>query len=164
MILELLGRAGVLFPEPSPLDRIMAARGTDVVGNQVVVGDDVALMGMIPQPADILDELATGVDQGIVNGNDAVMAVAGFRVVLQPGQTAIVERCRIPGGLDEPAIEAGLICGGGGLAIDSAYVFALCHDQIGEVLSKMAPGGFVVKDIAEKLQGLIHNRWKVHSP
>ena len=44
VILEVLGRTTVLFPEPSPRDRIMAARGTDIVGNQIVVGNDVALL------------------------------------------------------------------------------------------------------------------------
>ena len=77
VILEVLCRAAVLFPEPSPLDRIMAARRTDVVGNQVVVGDDVALMGMVPQPAHVLDELAAVIDQGVVNGNDAVGGCSG---------------------------------------------------------------------------------------
>ena len=105
VILEVLGRAAVLFPEPPPLDRIMTARGTDVVGNQVVVGDDVALLGMVPQPAHVLNELAAVIDQGIINGNDAVRAVAGLRVVLQPGQTAVVEHRRVPRRLDQPAIE-----------------------------------------------------------
>ena len=35
--------------------------------------------------------------------------------------------------------------------------FALRHHQPGEVLGKMPPGGFVVKDIAEKLQGISNN-------
>ena len=44
---------------------------------------DVALLGMVPtnQPTS-LDELAAVVDQSIVNGNDAVGVVAGFRVAL----------------------------------------------------------------------------------
>ena len=36
------------------------------------MGDDVALLGMVLQPAHVLDELAAVIDQGIVNGNDAV--------------------------------------------------------------------------------------------
>ena len=118
---------------------------------------------MVPQPAHVLDELAAVIDQRIVNGNDAARAVAGFRIVLQPRQTAVVERRRIPGRLDQPPIEAGLIRGDGKQAIDGACVLALCHHQPGEVLGKMAPGRFVVEDIAEKLQCLLHEGWKVHS-
>ena len=44
---------------------------------------------MVPQPAHVLDELAVVIDQRIVNGDDAAGAVAGFRVVLQPGQTTV---------------------------------------------------------------------------
>ena len=111
-------------------------------------------MGMVPQPAHVLDELAAVIDQGVVDGNDAVRAVAGVRIVLQPVQTAVVESHRIPVRLDQPAVEARLIRGGGKLAIDGAYVFSLCYHQAGEIFGKMTAGGFVVKDIAEKSQCL----------
>ena len=58
------------------------------------------MMGMVPQPAHVLDELAAVVDQGIVDGNDTVRAVAGFRIVLQPRQTSVIECRRILGSLD----------------------------------------------------------------
>ena len=62
-------------------------------------------MGMVPQPAHVLDELAVVIDQGVVDGNDAARAVAGVRIVLQPVQTTVIERRRIPVRLDEPAIQ-----------------------------------------------------------
>ena len=122
------------------------------------------MMGMVPQPAYVLDELAAVVDQSIVDGNDTTGAVAGLRVVLQPGQTAVIERRLVPGCLDQPAVEARLIRGDGELSIDGAYVFAFCHHQPGEVFGKMAAGGFVVEDIAGKVQCLFHKGWEVHSP
>ena len=118
---------------------------------------------MVPQPAHVLDELAAVIDQGVVDGNDAVRAVAGVRIVLQPGQTAVVELCRVPVRLDEPAVEARLIRGDSELAIDGAYVFSLCYHQAGEIFGKMTAGGSVGKDIAEKFQCLIHKGWEVHS-
>ena len=63
-------------------------------------------MGMVPQPAYVLDELAAVVDQGIVDSNDAVGAVAGLRIVLQPVQTMVAPLRRIPIRGDEPAVEA----------------------------------------------------------
>src|SRR3712207_9000388 len=61
----------------SKVERVVLARGANVVGDQVVVGDLVPLRGVIPEPADVVDELACVVDQGVVHGDGAVVAVAG---------------------------------------------------------------------------------------
>ncbi len=53
----------------------MLAGSADVVGKQVIVGNLVPLLGMIPEPADVFDELAVVVDEDIVQGNDALVAV-----------------------------------------------------------------------------------------
>lgn len=66
VILERLGLTCVSFFEPSPCNRIMRARGTDGVGGQVIMGDDVALVGMVPKPAHVFDQFAGMVHQGIV--------------------------------------------------------------------------------------------------
>ncbi len=50
----------------------MLARGADVVGNQVIMGDHMPLVGVVPQPADILDQLPVMVDQRVVQGNHPV--------------------------------------------------------------------------------------------
>lgn len=44
----------------------------------------------------------------------------------------------------------------------SLYVFALCHHQLREIFVKMAADRLVVKDLAEKLQCFINNRWDIH--
>jgi hypothetical protein len=52
-------------------------RGTAIVGNQIVVGDQVALVGVVPEPADIGNQLAGVLDQRVVDRDDAVFGVAG---------------------------------------------------------------------------------------
>jgi hypothetical protein len=68
VILELLLLARVLFPEPSPFHRRVCSRGTDIVGEQGIMGDDIPLVGMVPKPAHVCDQLARMVHQGIVDG------------------------------------------------------------------------------------------------
>lgn len=78
-------------------ERVALARNLDVVDDQVVVGDQVALVGVIPEVAHVLDQFALVVDQGVVNREDAVLSVAGGRVLLEPGQVALIQRLGIPG-------------------------------------------------------------------
>jgi hypothetical protein len=84
-ILEQLGVVGernlvrltlLLLAEAAELQGVVLAGGADVVGDQVVVGDLVAFLGVVPEPADVVDELAVVVDQGVVDGDDPVVAVA----------------------------------------------------------------------------------------
>jgi hypothetical protein len=59
--LPLLARG--FFLEPSPGNRILCSRGADIVGDQVIMGDDLALVGMVPEPADVCAQLAHMVHQ-----------------------------------------------------------------------------------------------------
>src|ERR687898_2516141 len=56
------------FWQAAEVQRVALARGTGVVGDDEVVGDLVALLGVAPEPADVVDELAVVVDQGVVDG------------------------------------------------------------------------------------------------
>src|SRR6266536_3326854 len=48
-----LGQAGLLLAKTTELQRIMLAGGAHIVDNQIVVGNQVALVGVIPEPSDI---------------------------------------------------------------------------------------------------------------
>lgn len=74
----------------SEIEWIVLPRGVDVVGEQIVVGDKVALVGVVPEPASVLDQLSIVVNQGIVEWNDAVLAVTSGRVLLQPFEVTVL--------------------------------------------------------------------------
>src|SRR5436190_22722936 len=78
MVLErnLQTLAKVLLLKAAELQRIMLAAGADVIDNKIIVGDLIALLGMIPEPAHIGNEFAAMVDQGVVNGDDPLLAIA----------------------------------------------------------------------------------------
>ena len=65
------------------LQRIVHAAGADVVGDEIVMGDLVPLLGVVPEPTDILDELPVVVDQQVINGDHPLVAVARVRRFLQ---------------------------------------------------------------------------------
>ena len=69
--LNRFARGFALIPllEPPELQRIVLAAGAEVAGDEVVVRDLVTLLRMIPEPTDILDELADVVDEQVVDGD-----------------------------------------------------------------------------------------------
>ena len=94
----LQGLADLLLAEEAELQGIVLAAGADVVGEEVVLGDLVPLLGVVPEPAGVGDQLAVAVDQGVVDGDDALVAVARGRVLLQQFQPSLVERLDVPVG------------------------------------------------------------------
>jgi hypothetical protein len=48
----------IAFAKATKVQRIMLAAGMDVIGEQVIVGNQVALVGVIPKPGGVLDQLA----------------------------------------------------------------------------------------------------------
>jgi hypothetical protein len=66
---------------------------------------------MIPKVADIINEFAVVIDQGMVNRDHALRRVARLHILLQPGEPLPVECLGIPDDFGQPAIEAGLIGG-----------------------------------------------------
>src|SRR5437016_2832314 len=72
MVLErnLRTLAKVLLLKTTELQRIMLAAGANVIDNEIIVGDLITLLGMIPEPAHIRNEFAAMVDQGVVNRDD----------------------------------------------------------------------------------------------
>src|SRR5215510_8180871 len=92
------GRHGtrIALLKPTPLDRIVRSRRTDVVGDQVIMGDDIAFVGVVPEPAYVFDQLPGMVHQRIINGNHAAGAVAHCGITLQPLQPSIVHFLYMP--------------------------------------------------------------------
>ena len=79
----LQGLADLLLAEEPELQGIMLAAGADVVGEEVVLGDLVPLLGVVPEPPGVGDQHAIAIDQGIVDGDDPLVAVASGGVLLE---------------------------------------------------------------------------------
>ena len=166
MILECFAGFLALFAflESSKLKRIVLAAGAAVVDEQVVVGNFVALLGVIPEPADVLDALARVVDEHVIDGNHALVAVARGGILLKAIEPAFVESLDVPVHFSEESIQAGLICGAGELAVDSRDVLALSDKQPGEILSEVPPLRFAVKQVAKSFDGMLNQLRKFHDP
>src|SRR5262249_26858946 len=82
MVFELARRTRHPLLKATPFDRIVRARRTHVIRDQVIIGNDVALVGMIPESADVLNQLALMIHQSIIDGNNTPAAVAGLRRLL----------------------------------------------------------------------------------
>src|SRR4051812_21028947 len=71
----------VFLLEAAKIQGVVLAGGADIVDNQVVMSDFVTFLSMIPEPADVRDQLAAMVNQGVVDGNDTLGTVGGVGVV-----------------------------------------------------------------------------------
>ncbi len=101
--------------------------------------------------------------QRIVDGDHAPTAIAGLGVLLQPFETAIIERLFIPGCFGEPAIQTRLIRGDGKFAVDAADGFVFGDHQTGEIFGKMLASGVVVEQVTKDSEGLFDQGGKVHN-
>src|SRR5262249_32585047 len=126
MILEgfACGDAGLLLTETPELQRVVLEGGADVVSDQVIMGDQMTLVGMIPEPAGIFNQLPVMVDQCVIDRDDTVLGVVRSGVVLQEIETPLVEDLLIPLNFGDPAVQARLIGRDGKLAVDPAHGFA----------------------------------------
>ena len=166
VIAKVLGLLDTPLPldESTKLQRVVLAGSADVIDDQVVVGDLVTLLGVIPEPTDILDELAVVIDEGIVNGDDSLRAVRRGRVFLQPSEPSLIELLGVPEPVSRnPAVQARLIGGDGELTVDAGNVLLVGHQQTGKILGEMFPFRFVLKETPELVQGFFDDRGKVHN-
>jgi len=74
-------------------------RGAEVIDDQTVMGDFVALPGVIPEIAHVLDKLAGVINRDIVDGDDPVVAKTGIGIFLQLCDTLEVQGLLISLGL-----------------------------------------------------------------
>ncbi len=123
----------------------MLAAGADVVGEEVVLGDLVPLLGVVPEPPGVGDQEAVTVDQGVVDGEDPVVAGASRGVFLELVQATPVEGLDVPLRFGEVPVEAGLVRGHGELMVDAEHGLPLGDHQTGEILGEVPPLAFVVE-------------------
>ena len=98
MALKRMGVIALLALAEAPQgERIVLAARIDVGDEQIVVGNQVTHLGVIPEVADVLDQFAVVVNQGVVNWDDAILAITGGRVVLEPFETVVIQAVGLPG-------------------------------------------------------------------
>lgn len=147
----------LLFAKAAKVQWIMLAAGADVIGEDVVVRNLVALLGMVPEPTGILDQFPIVVDQDIVDGNDAVVAVVGRGIFLEPLQALLIEFLDIPIDFGEKPVETRLVGGVGKFPVDSQDGLALGDQQAREVLGEVPPLRFAAEEVAEVTEGILHH-------
>ena len=150
VVLERVVRITLLaLAETAERERVVFAARRHIVGEQVVMRDQVAFVGMIPEVASILDQRAVVVDQGVVDRNHAIVTVAGGRVVLEPFEAMSVDALNVPRRFRQPAVETGLVSRDRKLARDATDGFVLGNKQAGEVFGEVNAGGFVWEEVAK---------------
>src|SRR5215210_8509118 len=147
-------RTGLFLAEAAKLQRVVFATGMHVIGKQIIVGNQMALLGMIPKPAHIVDQRAVMVNQGVVDRNYAILAIAGGRIALEPVEAVLIDTLDIPRRFGQPPVEAGLIGAGGELTIDAAHGLVFGDKQASQILREMAAGWFIGEEIAKLNQQL----------
>src|SRR5262249_34778651 len=115
------------------------------------------LLGMIPEPADVLNAFAMVVDEGIVDGDDAVVAVARRGILLEEVKAAAVELGDVPAGVGEEAVEARLVGGLGELPVDAGHIRTVGHKEAGEVFGEMAALRLVREKVGKYLECLLND-------
>jgi len=137
------------FLEASEFQRVMLAAGTDVIDEQIVVGDLVAVFGVIPEPTHVVDQLAFVIDQHVVDGDHALVAIARRVIALQDFQTPFVELLLVPDHVGEEPVKARLIGGVGELTVDGRHVFLACDQQARDVFGKVLSLRLAGKEVGE---------------
>jgi hypothetical protein len=92
------------------------------------MGNQVPLLGVIPEPTDIFNQFAVVIDQRVIDGDHAVRGVVRAGVALQQIEPPLVEGFFIPINLSERAVQAGLVSCDGKLAVDTADGFAFRNE------------------------------------
>jgi len=156
--------ADLLFAKEAEFQGVVLAGGADVVDEEVVLGDLVPLLGVVPVPPGIGDQHPVPVDEGVVDGDDALVAVAGGRIFLERLQPPIVEGLGVPPGVGEVAIEAGLIGGPCELVVDAQDGLPLGDEEPGEVFGEVATLAFVGEEVAVLSQGILDQLGEFDDP
>ena len=156
--------ADLLLAEAAELQGIVLAAGADVVGEQVVVGDLVAFLGVVPEPAGVLDQQAVLVDEGVVDGDDALVAVAGGGVLLEQVQARWLRASTS----QSASVRKRLRQDWSVVWANSPWMpedgLALGDDQAGEVLGEVAALALVGEEVAELSQGVLDQLGELDDP
>src|SRR5512142_907383 len=156
--------ADLLLAEEAEFQGVVFAAGADVVDEQVVLGDLVPLFGVVPVPPGVGDQEAVPVDQGVVDRDHPLVAVAGGGVLLEQFQPPPVEGLAIPHGLGKEAVEAGLVGGLGELVMDAQDGLPLGDEEPGQVLGEVAALALVSEEITVLSQGVLDDPGELDDP
>ena len=102
------------------------------------------------------------VHQRVVDGDDALVAVASGWVMLQQVEAALVEVLDIPVGVSEETVEAGLVGSLSELTVDAGNIFAVSDEESGEIFSEVPPLGFIGEEVGEVVENLLDDVWEVN--
>src|SRR6266545_6437685 len=131
---------------------------------EVELSDLVPLLGVVPVPAGVGDQEPVAVDEGVVDGDDALVAVAGSGILLEQLQSSLIEALGVPGDLGEEAVEAGLVGGVGERLMDAEDGLALGDEEPGEVLGEMAALAVVGEEVAVSGHGVANHGGEYDNP
>jgi hypothetical protein len=149
------------FLEPTKMQGKMLPVAADVIGKQIVVGNLMAILRMIPEPTDILDEFSVVVDQHVINGDNALIMIPSAGLLLQEFKTLLVQRLNIPIACCQESVEARLVSRFDKLGIDAAHRLVLRDHQACNVFSEMTPLRLARKYLGEFIARILHNSRKV---
>src|SRR5579884_1134179 len=110
---------------------------------------------MVPEPTYIFDAGAVMIEEGIIDRDGSVVAVACGGVLLQQVQASLVECLDVPGFVVEKAVEAGLVGGVSELGVDAGDGLARGNVEAGEVFGEVTALRLVGEAIAEVAEGLL---------
>jgi len=164
MIMEdnILFFAPVLFDESPEIQRIVFAGGADIVGNDIIMGDLVTALAVVPEVPHILNELSSMIDKNIVDWDDSLGTETRCRVPLEPIKASLIESLGIPGGPGDPPIKARLIGRSGEFTVNCRNILAIGHNQASEIFREVDPFGLVGKQMTELIEGFFDDRWEFH--
>lgn len=114
------------------------------------MGDDLPLVGMIPESSDIVDQFARVLNQGIIDGNHTSGAIPCLRVLLQPCSTPVVQRRRIPRGFCEPPIQTCLIGRDREFPLDPTDRLGLSKHESRQVFGNVLARWFGAKQVPKR--------------
>jgi hypothetical protein len=164
VILELLTLrlALITLLEDAKLQRIVFPAAANVVDEEIVVSNLVALFCVVPNPADILDQLSIMIDQHVVDGDDAVIMILRGRILLEHLQPTLVQRFGIPIHFSNETIPARLIGRHGELGAHAANVLLSGDHQANEVLRDMPTLRIIAKQVVKIRHRLAHDRREIN--
>ena len=119
---------------------------------------------MIPEPAHVLDTLSRVVDQHVVDGNHALLAVTHRGILLQEIEPSFVESLDVPVHLGEEPVQTRLIRGARELAVDPRDRLAISDEQPREVLGEVPPLRVAVEQVTESFDSSLNQLRKFHDP
>lgn len=152
----------ILFGEATEFERIMFLAEADVIDEQIIMGDFVTFLGMVPKPTDVFDHLSGMVDENIVEGDHAFPVKLEFVRFLEPMNSLFVELLDIPIDFGEESIETGLIFGVDDLACHSRDGFVSTDHQAGEIISEMFSLALIGEDSGELFDGFFDDAWTLY--